>query len=241
MTAIIIKEIQSFFSSAIGYLVIGLFLIINGLFLWVFPGEFNVFDYGFAELTSFFRLAPWVFIFLIPAVTMRSFAEEKRQGTLELLLTKPISKKKLVLAKYLGNVLIVILALIPTLLYLITISQLGNPAGNFDVGATVGSYLGLFFLGAVFTAVGVFASTLSQHQIVAFILAVFLAFTLYYAFDPLVDIEIFNSGYDLSYLGMNAHYKSISRGVLDTRDLIYFLSLIILFLGFTYINLHHDE
>ncbi|MDG1714896.1 gliding motility-associated ABC transporter substrate-binding protein GldG [Lacinutrix sp.] len=229
MLAILKKEINSFFASPIGYLVIAIFLLLNSLFLWLFKGEFNVLDYGFADLSSFFLLSPWILIFLIPAVTMRSFSDEKKQGTLELLLTKPISHLQIVLGKYFGAFLLIILALIPTLLYVYTISELGNPIGNLDVGSTLGSYIGLLFLTAAYTTIGIFASTLSDNQIVAFIIAVFLCFLLNIGFEGLADVL----GSFLENFGMASHYKSMSRGVLDTRDIIYFLSITALFLFLT--------
>ncbi|WP_028283063.1 gliding motility-associated ABC transporter permease subunit GldF [Olleya marilimosa] len=234
MLAILKKEINSFFASPIGYLVIAIFLLLNGLFLWVFKGEFNILDNGFADLSTFFLLAPWILIFLIPAVTMRSFSDEKKQGTLELLLTKPISTLQLVLGKYLGAFLLIIIALLPTLLYVYTVYQLGNPLGNLDFGSTLGSYFGLLFLVAAYTAIGVFASTISDNQIVAFIVAVFLCLFFYIGFEGIADVISSNT---VEQLGMNAHYKSMSRGVLDTRDLIYFLSVTILFIALTKFNI----
>lgn len=234
MTALIKREITAFFASPIGYLVIGVFLLINGLFLWVFTGDYNILDAGFADLSSFFQLAPWVLLFLIPAVTMRSFSDELKMGTLELLLTKPISLKNIVLGKYFGAVILIIIALIPTLLYIITISQLGNPQGNWDVGSTLGSYIGLLFLVLAYTAIGVFASTLSQNQIVAFIIAVFLSFVLYYGFEGITNLGI---DFPIETLGMKAHFDSVARGVLDTRDIIYFISIAALFISFTIIKL----
>ncbi|WP_055436774.1 gliding motility-associated ABC transporter substrate-binding protein GldG [Lacinutrix algicola] len=229
MLALLKKEINSFFASPIGYLVIAIFLLLNGLFLWLFKGEFNVLDYGFADLSSFFLLSPWILIFLIPAVTMRSFSDEKKQGTLELLLTKPISHLQIVLGKYFGAFLLIILALIPTLLYVYTVNQLGKPVGNLDVGSTLGSYLGLLFLVAAYTAIGIFSSTLSDNQIVAFIIAVFLCFLFYVGFEGLADIL----GNFVEQIGMASHFKSMSRGVLDTRDIIYFLSVTALFIFLT--------
>lgn len=234
MLAILKKEINSFFASPIGYLVIAIFLLLNGLFLWVFKGEFNILDNGFADLSTFFLLAPWILIFLIPAVTMRSFSDEKKQGTLELLLTKPISTLQLVLGKYFGAFLLILIALIPTLLYVYTVYQLGNPLGNLDFGSTLGSYFGLLFLVAAYTAIGVFASTISDNQIVAFIVAVFLCLFFYIGFEGIADVISSNT---VEQLGMNAHYKSMSRGVLDTRDLIYFLSVTILFIALTKFNI----
>lgn len=234
MLAILKKEINSFFASPIGYLVIAIFLLLNGLFLWVFKGEFNILDNGFADLSTFFLLAPWILIFLIPAVTMRSFSDEKKQGTLELLLTKPITTLQLVLGKYFGALLLIIIALLPTLLYVYTVYQLGNPMGNLDFGSTLGSYFGLLFLVAAYTAIGVFASTISDNQIVAFIVAVFLCLFFYIGFEGIADVISSNT---VEQLGMNAHYKSMSRGVLDTRDLIYFLSVTILFIALTKFNI----
>ncbi|MEM7187710.1 MAG: gliding motility-associated ABC transporter permease subunit GldF [Bacteroidota bacterium] len=237
MKALISKEINGFFAGPMGYLVIAVFLVINGLFLWVFAGEYNIFDAGFADLASFFELAPWVLLLLIPAVTMRAFSDEKKMGTMELLLTKPISLPRIILGKYLGAVLLIMLALLPSLLYVFTISDLGNPAGNWDVGSTVGSYIGLLFLSLTYAAVGIFASTLSQNQIVAFIAAVFICFALYFGFDGLSSIS---SALDVSYFGLKSHYNSISKGVIDTRDLVYFVSVSGLFLVFTYLNLSKE-
>lgn len=234
MIALLKKEITSFFASATGYLVIALFLVTTGLFLWVFDGPFNIPNSGFADLAPFFQLAPWIFIFLIPAVTMRSFSDEQKAGTLELLLTKPISTTKLILGKYTGALALILIALIPTLIYVIAIYQLGNPVGNLDIGVTTGSYIGLLFLASAYTAIGIFASSLTENQIVAFITAVFICFLLYFGFDglasyglPVVDETI------ISQIGMQSHYDSISRGVVDTRDLIYFLSVTILFIFLT--------
>lgn len=234
MKALVKKEIQSFFSSPVGYLVVGLFLVINGLFLWVFAGDFNIFDNGFADLGAFFELAPWVLLFLISAVTMRSFSEEFRMGTLELLLTKPISVRNLVLGKYFGSMALIVIALLPTLLYILTISSLSIPAGNWDVGSTLGSYFGLLFLAMAYTAIGVFTSTLSENQIVAFILAVFLCFLFYFGFEGISSIS---NALDLSYFGMKTHFNSMSRGVIDTKDLLYFFSVTVFFLIFTFLKL----
>ena len=240
MFAIVKREINSFFASSIGYLVIGVFLIINGLFLWVFNGAYNIFDAGFADITPFFELAPWVFLFLIPAVTMRAFSDERKMGTLELLLTKPIALRNIVLGKYVGAVLLIFIALIPTLLYVVTISDLGNPSGNWDVGSTVGSYTGLLFLVLAYTSIGVFASTLSRNQIVAFIVAVFLCFIIFYGFEGISTL-FGNSETSISSFGMKVHYNSIARGVIDTRDLIYFISVAGLFIALTIFRLHKES
>ena len=230
MLAILRKEIQSFFSSPIGYLVVSVFLLINGLFLWLFKTEFNILDYGFADLSPFFLLAPWVLVFLIPAVCMRSFSDEKKQGTLELLLTKPISLSKVVLGKYLGALSLIIIALIPTLLYVYTINQLGNPVGNYDVGSTMGSYFGLLFLVASYTAIGIFASSITDNQIVAFIIGVGICLFFYFGFNGIAD---FTASSFLEKFGMRYHFDSISRGVIDTTDILYFISVTLLFLVLT--------
>jgi len=232
MFTIIKREINSFFSSTIGYLVIAVFLVINGLFLWVFSGSYNILDSGFADLSPYFELAPWVLLFLIPAVCMRAFSDEMKMGTLELLLTKPVSLRQIVLGKYFGAVILISIALIPTILYVFTISELGNPPGNLDVGSTIGSYIGLLFLVLAYTSIGIFSSTLSQNQIAAFIIAVFLCFALYYGFEGFTS-----STFDISNLGMKAHFDSVARGVLDTRDLIYFLSVTVFFIALTIFKL----
>ncbi|AUC23774.1 MULTISPECIES: gliding motility-associated ABC transporter permease subunit GldF [Polaribacter] len=238
MIAILKKEFNSFFASPIAYLVIGVFLLLNGLFLWVFKGDFNILNAGFADLTSFFFLAPWVFLFLIPAITMKSFADEFSNGTIELLKTKPISDWQIVLGKFSASLLLVIVALIPTLTYIYTIYQLGNPAGNIDFGSTIGSYLGLLFLAATYTAIGLFTSTLSKNQIVAFILGVFITFFLFYGFDVISDS--IGNNLTLKKLGLNEHFKSISRGVIDTRDILYFLSVTVFFLFITKTRLDNE-
>tara|TARA_B110001454_G_C12722506_1_gene435398 strand:- start:1288 stop:2004 length:717 start_codon:yes stop_codon:yes gene_type:complete len=231
MFAILKKEFNSFFASPIAYLVIGVFLLINGLFLWIFKDEFNILNAGFADLNSFFFLAPWVFLFLIPAITMKSFADEFSNGTIEILKTKPISEWQIVFGKFWASLLLVIVALIPTLTYVYTVYQLGNPVGNIDFGSTVGSYIGLLFLAATYTAIGLFTSTLSKNQIVAFILGVIITFFLYYGFDA-ISTSLGNE-LTIKKMGINEHFKSISRGVIDTRDIVYFLSVTVFFLFIT--------
>ncbi len=240
MIAITKREIQAFFSSATGYLVIAVFLLVNGLFLWVFQGQYNIFDNGFADLSAFFNLAPWVFLFLIPAITMRSFSDEARIGTLELLLTKPLSVFQLVAGKYVGALILILLALLPTLLYILTIDKLGNPVGNWDVGSTLGSYIGLLFLAFAYTAIGIFCSTLSRNQIVVFILSVFVSFFFYYGFNGLASVISSQSEF-IEQLGMQSHFDSMARGVLDTKDLLYFLCITALFLLFTVYKLQHSD
>lgn len=233
MFAILKKEINAFFASPIGYLVIALFLVFNGLFLWIFPGDFNILESGFAEMSSFFVLSPWILLFLVPAVTMRSFSDEKKQGTLELLVTKPLSHLQIVLGKFFGSLILIVLALLPTLLYILTLDQLKLQTSFLDYGSIIGSYFGLLFLIAAYAAIGVFASTLSDNQIVAFISAVFLCFFFYFGFE---GISTF-SNLPIEQLGMEAHYNSMSRGVLDTRDLIYFLSISAFFIVMTQFNI----
>lgn len=232
MLPLLKKEFNSFFASPIAYLVIGVFLLVNGLFLWVFKDNFNILNAGFADLNSFFYLTPWLFLFLIPAITMKSFADEFNSGTIEILKTKPLTDWQIVLGKFFAALLLVVIALLPTLTYAYTVYQLGSPVGNLDVGSTIGSYLGLLFLAATYTAVGLFTSTLSKNQIVAFILSVFITFALFYGFDA-VGSSLGNSGYTLQQFGFNEHFKSISRGVVDTRDLIYFISVTFFFLFIT--------
>lgn len=237
MKAIFIKEINSFFASPIGFLVIGIFLVINSLFLFVIKGEFNILDNGFADLSPFFVLSPWVFLFLVPAVTMRSFSEERKQGTLEILLTKPLTEIQLIMGKFLGAFTLIFLALLPTLFFVYTIWQLGNPIGNIDLAATIGAYIGLLFMAATFTAIGVFASTLSQNQIVAFIIAVLLCLLMLYGFDAISNLNLFGNQFPIETLGLQYHFNSVSRGVIDTRNLVYFVSVALIFLMFTKINL----
>ncbi|MCK9291364.1 MAG: gliding motility-associated ABC transporter permease subunit GldF [Bacteroidales bacterium] len=238
MVALFLKEIHSFLSSLTGYLVIAVFLLINGLFLWVFPTEFNILDYGYASLEGLFLIAPFVFMFLVPAVTMRSFAEEKKSGTIEWLLTKPLTDIQIIVAKFLANLVLVLVSLLPTLIYYFSVYRLGQPPGNLDSGGIWGAYIGLFFLGAVFVAIGIFSSSLTDNQILAFILAVVLSGFVYIGFDLIYSFSWFGSA-DLfiRQLGIEAHYGSISRGVVDTRDLLYFLSVIVLFLSSTHLSL----
>ena len=237
MLSILRKELNLFFASPIAYLVIGIFLLINGLFLWIFKGDFNILNAGFADLNSLFLISPWFLIFLIPAITMRSFSDEIRLGTIEIIKTKPITSWHIILGKFFGSFILVILALLPTLSYAYTVIQLGNPIGNLDFGSTVGSYIGLLFLASSFTAIGLFTSTLSSNQIVAFIIGIVLSFFMYYGFEAIADLM--NNNYTIENLGMSSHFKSISRGVIDTRDILYFLSVTFFFLFLTKINFDH--
>lgn len=232
MKALLLREIKSFFGSPIGYLVIAIFLLLNGLFLWVFEGDFNILNSGFADLSPFFTISPWILIFLIPAVTMRSFSDEKKQGTIELLFTKPLSVWEIVNGKFFGAFVLIILALVPTIIYVLVVSWLGNPEGNLDMGSTLGSYFGLLFLISGYTSIGIFTSTLSDNQIVAFIVSVFFCFAFYFGFEGIAGFAGKMSGL-VSAFGMDYHFKSMSRGVLDTRDIIYFISITVLFLSLT--------
>lgn len=234
MFAIFKKEVRQFFSSLIGYIAIIVFLLVLGLFMWIFP-DTNVLDSNYATLDSYFYIAPYIFIFLIPAITMRSFAEEINTGTIELLSTRPVTELQIVLGKYFAALLLVFFAIVPTVVYFVTIYLLASPVGNVDVGGIIGSYFGLFFLGAVFVAIGIFCSSITSNQIVAFIAGVFLCFFLYLAFDYISQFGIFvgKSDYLVESLGMSAHYDAMGKGVVDSRDVVYFLSLISLFILFT--------
>ncbi|MFH1161344.1 MAG: gliding motility-associated ABC transporter permease subunit GldF [bacterium] len=232
------KEINGFLNSLVGYIVVVVFLMIMGLFLWVFPMQFNILDFGFANVDGLFILGPFVFLFLIPAITMRSFADEKKSGTLELLMTQPLTDIQVVLAKFFAGVVLVVFSLIPTLLYVYTVYRLGLPPGNLDLGSIWGSYIGLILLGSGFVSIGIFASSLTDNQIISFIIAVFLCFFAYIGFEFIYTYILSGkTGLLIQSLGLNAHYSSMSRGVIDTRDLIYFLSVMALFILLTKLRL----
>jgi len=225
------KEIISFFSSLTGYLVVGVFLMLSGLFLWVVPGELNILFSEYASLDSLFYLAPWLYLFLVPAVTMRLFADEKRIGTMELLFTRPLTEMQIVSAKYLAGLSLIIVSLLPTLIYYFSVYQLGSTVGNIDTGGTNGSYIGLLFLASIYVAIGVFSSSLTDNQVVAFVTSVILCFVFYFGFDALSDVVSNNQLRSIVLnWGIDSHYQSISRGVIDSRDIIYFLSVIGVFL-----------
>ena len=234
MIAQLQKELKVYFSGILGYLIIGIYLLINGLMLWVFNGPFNLLDGGYATLSNYFGLAPWVFLFLIPAVSMRVFSDELKSGMMELLIVRPISTRELVLAKFLGTLSVVVLSILPTFIYLCSMSELGSPVGNIDWGASIGSFVGLLALGGAYTAIAVFASSLTTNNVVAFVLGVVFNAGIYIGFEALANLYQF-SGWELVVrnLGINEHYISMSRGVLDARDLGYFIGLIMLFLGLT--------
>jgi ABC-2 type transport system permease protein len=231
------KEFRQFFSSLTGYIAVIVFLLSIGLFLLVFP-DTNVFDFGYASLEKFFDLAPWILLLLIPAITMRSFSDEFRTGTFEVLQTRPVRGWQLVLGKYFGSFWVLIISLIPTLIYVVTINAL-SAQGGLDTGATIGSYIGLMLLAASFTAIGIWCSSFTQNAVVAFIVAGFVCFLMYSGFDAISRIPALAAGADfyVEMIGIDFHYRSISRGVLDSRDIIYFLSLIIFFLALTHRNL----
>lgn len=236
MWAICKKELRQFFSSLTGYIAIFVFLLANGLVLFVFTD--NIFDFGYATLDKFFALAPWILLLLIPAITMRSFADEFRAGTFELLQTRPLTRSQVVTGKYLGNLIVVLIALLPTIVYFFSIQQLAAGEG-IDTGATIGSYIGLFFLAAVFTAIGICVSSFTNNAVVAFIISLIACVLLYYGFSAISQLPGLEGGADyyIEMLGIDFHYMSISRGKTDTRDIVYFLSLIFLFLTITNRNL----
>jgi len=225
MYSLFVKEIRSFLSSLIGYIVIVVFLLAISMFMWVVRGEANVLDNGYANIDTLFTIAPWVFLFLIPAITMRSFADEKKSGTIELLLTRPITDLQIILAKYSAGFILVLISLLPTLLYFYSVYILGSPQGNIDWGGTWGSYVGLLLLGSSFVAIGIFASSLTDNQIISFILALALCFFCYTGFEQISSLSLFGKADTfIEALGINQHYNSLARGVIDTRDVIYFVS-----------------
>lgn len=238
MGALLWKEISEFFNSIIGYIVVVVFLLINSMFIWIFHTDFNILDVGYAGLDSLFILAPWIFLFLIPAVCMRLFAEEKRSGTSEWLLTKPISELEIVIAKYIAALILSAIALLPTLIYLISLLVLADPPGNLDLGGIAGSYFGLFLLAAVYASIGLFASSLTRNQIISFFISVILCYFFYLGFSQLASLSTSGSIQDfIIALGINDHYTSMSRGVIDSRDILYFYSVITLFVFFTKLSL----
>lgn len=241
MLAIFQKEVNAFFSSLIGYIVIAVFLLVMGTFLFVFP-DTSLLDFGYASLGPFFTLAPNVLTFIIPAICMRAFAEERQTGAIELLVTRPLRDVEIVLGKFFACLLLVIIALLPTVLYYYTIYQLGSPVGNIDAGGTIGSYLGLVFLSMAFVAIGLFASSLTSNQIVSFLLALTLSFWCYFGFDLLSSLPLFSysEGF-IQSLGMQDHFRSLGRGLIDSRDVIYFLSLTGFFILLTVLSLERRK
>lgn len=239
MKVIIKKELFSFFTSSMGYMAIGFFLVLNGIFLWIINNDFNILQAGFADLNSFFYLIPWIFIFLIPAITMKMIADEYRLGTIEILKTKPISLWNIILGKYFAALILVVISLLLTTTYIYTIFVLANPIGNIDFGVIIGSYFGLLLLASSYTSIGIFTSSLSQNQMIAFILAVVISYFLFFGLEHLNQFFDTDTFY-IQQLGFYHHYKSISKGVIDTRDLIYFMSVTFFFLYLTKLKLGHE-
>lgn len=237
MIQVLSKEFNSFLNSLIAYVVIGVFLTAIGLLMWVFP-ETSVLDYGYADMETLFSLGPYVFIFLIPAITMRSFAEESKGGTLELLLTKPLSDWEIILGKFLACFFLVLLSLLPTMIYYFSVYALGNPVGNIDTPGVMGSYIGLVLLGAVFCAIGIFASSVTNNQIVSFIVAAFLCYFLFAGFESISLLNVWSEqSLFIKELGLLYHYDALSRGLIDSRNLVYFGSVIAVMLLITRIIL----
>jgi len=233
MYAVFKRELFSLLNSLMAYITIGVFLLVSGLLLWFFP-DTSMLDYGYAEMNGFFSLAPFLFMFLIPAITMRSFAEERREGTYILLASRPLTDWQIILAKYFACFVLVLFSLIPTLLYYYSIVELGLPKGNIDGGAVAGSYIGLLLLGSAFVAIGIFSSSVTKNQVIAFAVAVFISFIVYSGFDALSKIFSLNILESVFiWLSVNQHFQSMSRGVIDTRDLVYFITFVFVFLGLT--------
>ena len=220
MLALFKKEIRYFFTSSVGYIVIGIFMLCNNLFLWVLQGKYNIFETGFADLQPFFLLSAWIFVFLIPAITMRTISEEKRSGMLQLLFTRPISQWQIAFAKFLAVLSFCFVILLFSLLYVYMVWQLGTPVGNLDIASTIGSYIALFLLASAFISVGVWASSINQNQIIAFVIATFLNFLLFFGLDEIISIFVNNT---MISFGFKAHFEDISRGVIDTRNVIFFV------------------
>lgn len=236
MLSIFKKEVGTFFNGIIGFVVVGVFLLLSGLILWVYPNS-NVLDYGFAELTVFFDLCPYIFLFLIPAVTMRMFAEEFRAGTIELLFTKPISIQNIILGKYFASLFIIVLAILPTIIYYFSIYYLGNPVGNIDSASVVGSYFGLIFLAAAYSSIGIFTSAITKNQVVSFILAAVLCYFFYDGIGQIASLFRGTLEYYISYVGLDFHYASLGKGLIDSRNMLYLFSFSYFFLILTTIFL----
>lgn len=234
MFAIFTRELQNFFSSLSGYIAAMVFLVVTGLILWVFPGNLNILDGGYASLNGYFSIAPWVLLLLVPAATMRTFSDEKRFGTLELILTRPISDGRIVLGKFFATLVLVLIVLVPSLVYYLSVYLLSSPIGNIDAGGTWGSFIGLFLLASTYASVGIFTSSLTDNAIVSFLLSVLFCLFLFSGLSALASLPLFSGVKPLlMFLSISEHYASISRGVLDSRDLEYFISMIFLFIIFT--------
>lgn len=233
MRALYWKEVNGFFSNLSGYLILGVFLVSLGLIVWVFP-DTSVLEYGFADLEHLFVYTPYVFTFLVPAITMKMIAEERKSGTWEILMTSPLSIPKIIVAKYAAALTLIVVALLPTLVYYYSIVQLGDPVGNIDHAGFFGSWIGLVFIGAVFASIGILGSALTSHQIVAFILGVFISFLLYFGLTAFVQLQVMSPfALFLEEMSLSYHYQSMSRGVIDAQNIAYFLSVIVLMLGLT--------
>lgn len=238
MLSIYFKELRAFFSSVVGYVVLLVFLVAAGIFLWFVP-DTSILTYGYASMEQFFSLAPWLLVFLIPAITMRSFADEFKGGTIEWLSTKPLTNAQIIIGKFLAAFSLVVIALLPTLIYVFSIHYLAMEDTALDSGGIIGSYIGLLFLAAAFTAIGIYCSSLTDNQIVSFLAALFFNWLLHFGFEAASRFHSFSGGADyyLNLIGVEYHYNSISRGVIDSRDVIYFLSLVLLFLALTQFTL----
>lgn len=233
MFTIFLKEVNNFLNSLIAYIVIGVFLTSIGLLMWVFP-ESSILEYGYADMGTLFTMGPYVFMFLIPAITMRMFAEEKRTGTAELLFTRPLTSFDIIAGKYLAGFFLVVFALLPTVLYYFSVYNLGNPVGNLDTPGIIGSYIGLTLLGGVFVSIGIFSSSVTENQVVSFILAVFLSFIMYSGLSSIAGINVWGEfSYILEQFSVLYHYGSLSKGLIDLRDIVYFLSVIAVMLLIT--------
>lgn len=237
MLSIFKKEVSTFFNSLIAYIVIGVFLLLTGLMFWLYP-DTNILDYGYAEMDTFFQVTPFVLLFFVPAITMRMFSEEIKSGTIELLFTKPVSVWNIILGKFFSCVFIIVLALLPTLVYYFTIYEIGNPVGNIDSAAVFGSYFGLVLLAGVYAAVGVYMSSITKNQVVAFLLTAIACYVLFVGIDQFSGLFSGSVQYILSYLGLSFHYSSIGKGVIDTRDILYFISISAVFLLLTLFSLN---
>ncbi len=238
MWSIFKKEVSSFFNSLIAYMVIGVFLLMNGLLFWLYP-DTNILDYGYADMDGFFRLCPYLLLFFVPAITMRMFSEELRSGTMEFLLTRPVSLSAIIGGKYLSCVFIIGLALLPTLIYYLSLYRLGNPVGNIDSAAVVGSYFGLVLLASVYAAVGLFLSSVTRNQVVAFLLTALVCYILFIGFDQLSGLFTGAVQYGVAYVGLAFHYNSLGKGIIDSRDVLWLVSLSLIFLVLTLLSLNN--
>ncbi|MEO7769016.1 MAG: gliding motility-associated ABC transporter permease subunit GldF [Ferruginibacter sp.] len=237
MWSICKKELHQFFSNLTGYIAIILFLLVNGLFLFVLKDS-NLFDFGYASLDTFFKLVPWVLIILVPALTMRALSEEFKSGTFEILRTRPLTKWQIVAGKYLSVLVVLVFVIVPTLIYVFTIKELSSE-GGIDSGGITGSYIGLFLLASVFAAIGLCCSSFTNNAVIAFLISAFSCLLLYFGFNAVSKLPLFQgkADYYIEMIGIDFHYGSVSRGLLDSRDIIYFGSLIVLFLFTTVKNL----